>query len=252
MAHAVTAEYPYTPTGEGPVLEAKVQRLLIWLGPLMLVLWLVAFAASGFLPPHRPSATSAQITQLYNDHPTMIRVMMVITMAASALLVPWCVAIAGQIRRIPGAKALATTQMISCSLLSLEFIYPVGIWMTTAFRSDDRPIDITRAFNDMGWILFVLVIWSVWVQMLAIAAAVLLDKHPEPVLPRWVGYLSLWVALIIIPAGLVLFFKTGPWAWNGVVGFWIPLTALVTWMLSMTWTVHQALNKQIAQGAGPE
>ena len=234
------------------VLEAKVQRILIWTGPLMLALWLASFIAAGYLPPHRPSATSQQITDLYNANPTMIKAMMVITMAASALLVPWCIAIAGQIRRIPGAKALATTQMISCSLLSLEFIYPVGIWMATAFRSDDRPIDITRALNDLGWVLFVLVIWSVWVQMLAIAAAVLMDHRPEPILPRWVGYLSLWVAVIIIPAGLILFFKTGPWAWNGLVGFWIPFFALVTWILAMTWTVHVAISKQIAEGTGPE
>ncbi len=232
-------------------LEAKVQRVLIWLGPLMLVLWLVAFALSGFLPPHRPSATSDEIAKLYNDHPTMIRLMMVVTMAASALLVPWCIAIAGQIKRIPGAKALATTQMISCSLLSLEFIYPVGIWMANSFRADDRPADITRALNDLGWILFVLVIWSVWIQMLAIAAAVFIDRTPQPILPRWVGWLSLWVSFIIIPAGLVLFFKTGPFAWNGLFGFWIPLTALVTWMLGMTWTVHVALTKQIAEGTDP-
>jgi hypothetical protein len=123
--------------------------------------------------------------------------------------------------------------------------------MASAFRSDDRPADLTRALNDVGWTLFVLVIWSLWVQMLAIAAAVLIDNRPEPILPRCVGYLSLRAAILVIPAGLILFFKTGPWAWNGLVGFFIPLTALVTWMLSMTWTVHQALNKQIAEGTGP-
>ncbi|MCV7102837.1 hypothetical protein [Mycobacterium palustre] len=234
------------------VREAKVQRVLIWTGPIMLVLFLVSFWLAGFLPPHRPSAASDQIAGLYNAHPTMIRVNLVITMAACALWVPWGVAIAGQIRRIPGGKALATTQMLSCTLFSLEFICPVGIWMATAFRSDDRPVDVTRALNDVGWILFVLVIWSVEVQMFCIAAAVLMDTQPDPILPRWVGYLSIWAAILIIPAGLILFFKTGPWAWNGIVGFFIPLTGLVAWLLSMTWTVHKALTQQIAEGTGPE
>ena len=232
-------------------LEGKVQRVLIWLGPLMLLLWLGAFLAAGYLPPHDPSDSSEQIANLYLDHPSLTKVMLVITMAASALLVPWCIAISGQIKRIPGAKALATVQMVSCSLLSLEFIYPVGMWMSISFRAEDRPVDITRALNDMAWILFVLVIWSVWVQMIAIAAAVLLDRRAEPILPRWIAYLTLWVSILIIPAGLVLFFQDGPWAWNGVIGFYIPLTALVIWMLSMTWTVHVALTKQIADGAEP-
>jgi hypothetical protein len=241
-----------SPVDSAAVREARVQQVLIWTGPLMMVLFLVSFWLGGFLPPHRPSATSGQIADLYNAHPTMIRVNLVVTMAACALWVPWGVAIAGQIRRIPGAKALATTQMLSCALFSLEFIFPVGIWMGTAFRSDDRPIDVTRALNDVGWILFVLVIWSVEVQMFCIAAAVLMDNRPAPILPRWVGYLSLWAAILIIPAGLILFFKTGPWAWNGIVGFFVPLTGLVAWLLSMTWTVHKALAKQIAEGTGPE
>ena len=80
--------------------------------------------------------------QVYDTRPSMIRAMFVATMAACALWVLWDVAIAGQIRRIPGAKALATTQMVCCGLFSLEFIDPVGIWMAASLRSDDRPIDV--------------------------------------------------------------------------------------------------------------
>ncbi len=64
-------------------------------------------------------------------------------------------------------------------------------------------------------------------------------------LPRWLGYLNLWVAMLIIPAGLVLFFKHGPFAWNGVVGLYIPLVAFAIWILSMTITIHQNLSRQI-------
>lgn len=247
---------PMTPVEEAR-LEGRVQRVLIWLGPLMLLLWLASFTFAGYLPPHDPSDTARDVQDRYFDHPDLTKFMLVVTMAASALLVPWCIAISGQIKRIPGAKALATTQMVSCSLLSLEFIYPVGMWMAVSFRADDRggpgvAEEITRSLNDMGWILFVLVIWSVWVQMVAICAAVLMQRRGFEVLPRWVGYLSGWVSIIIIPAGTVLFFKDGPWAWNGVIGFWIPLSALVTWILAMTWTVHVALTRQIQEGTAPE
>jgi len=44
----------------------------------------------------------------------------------------------------------------------------------------------------------------------------------------------------------VLFFKHGPFAWNGVVGLYIPLAAFVIWMISMTITIHQNLSRQIA------
>jgi hypothetical protein len=232
--------------------EAKVQRVLIWAGPAMVVLWVGAFVLlAGFIPPHDPEDTAAEIVSLYKDDLDAIKLGMVISMFGSALLVPWAVAISGQLKRIDGARALATVQMVSCALLSLEFLTPIGVWMAAAFRVDDQLPEVTRALNDVGWILFVTVIWSVWVQLVAIGWAILLDRRDDPVLPRWTGYLNLWVALIIVPAGLVLFFKDGPFAWNGLIGFFIPLAAFCVWIATMTFFVHRALTRQIAEGTEP-
>jgi hypothetical protein len=228
-------------------MEARVQRILIWTGPAMIVLWLGAFLfVAGYIPPSAPNASAADIVALYKSHANAIKVGMVISMAGSALLVPWAAAISGQLKRIDGAKALADTQMVSCGLLSLEFITPIGIWMAASFRYDDRAADVTRTLHDVGWILFMTVIWSLWVQLIAIAVAILIDRRGEPVLPHWLGYLSVWVALLIIPAGLVLFFKQGPFAWTGIVGLYIPLAALVIWVLSLTVTIHRNLSREIA------
>lgn len=233
-------------------MEARVQRFMIWCGPGMIALWLGAFLwIAGFIPPSDPTASAEHIVRLYADNTIGIRIGMVISMLGSALLVPYAIAISGQLKRIDGAKALADTQMVSCALLSLEFITPIGVWMAAAYRFDDRAADVTRALHDMGWILFMTVIWSLWVQLIAIGAAVLIDRKPVPVFPRWVGYLNLWVALLIIPAGTVLFVKTGPFAWNGAIGLYVPLTVFVIWISSMTWAVHRNLTRQIAAGEEP-
>lgn len=233
-------------------MEARVQRVLVWSGPAMVVLWVAAFVfIAGFFPPSEPSASADQIVDLYADHTGMIKLGMVISMAASALLVPWAVALSGQLKRIDGARALADVQMVSCALLSLEFITPIGVWMAAAFRFDGRAPDVTLAMHDLGWILFMTVIWSLEVQLLAIGAAILIDRRETPVLPRSLGYLSLWVALLIIPAGLVLYFKDGPFAWNGIVGLYIPLTAFTIWVFALTVAVHRALTVQIAEGTEP-
>jgi hypothetical protein len=232
-------------------MEARVQRVLIWAGPAMIALWLGAFLfIAGFIPPSAPTASAADIVALYRGHTNAIKLGMVISMAGSALLVPWAVAISGQLKRIEGAKALADTQMVSCALLSLEFITPIAVWMAASFRYDGRAADVTQALHDLGWILFVTVIWSLWVQLIAIAAAILIDRGAEPVLPHWLGYLNLWVAFLIIPAGLVLFFKQGPFAWNGLVGIYIPLVGFVVWILSMTVTIHRKLSQEIAATSG--
>ena len=233
-------------------MEARIQRVLAWSGPAMLFLWLGAFLfIAGFIPPSEPAASADRIVQLYAENTAGIRVGMVITMLGSALLVPFAVAISGQLKRIDGSKALADTQMVSCALLSLEFITPVAIWMAVAYRFDDRLADVTRAMHDMGWILFMTVIWSLWVQLVAIGTAILIDRRPEPVFPRWIAYLNFWVAFLIIPAGLVLFFKGGPFAWNGIVGLYVPLAAFVIWIACMTWAMHRNLTLQIGEGTEP-
>jgi len=227
-------------------MEARVQRVLILAGPAMIILWLGAFLfIAGYIPPSAPTASAADIVALYKGHTNAIKLGMVISMAGSALLVPWAVAISGQLKRVDGAKALADTQMVSCALLSLEFITPIAVWMAASYRYDDRAADVTRALHDLGWILFMTVIWSLWVQLIAVAAAILIDRRDEPVLPHWLGYLSLWVAFLIIPAGLVLFFKQGPFAWTGLVGLYIPLTGFVVWILSVTITIHRNLSREI-------
>jgi len=232
--------------------EARVQRVLVWSGPAMVVLWVAAFVfIAGFFPPSAPSASADQIVDLYAERTGLIKLGMVISMAASALLVPWAVAISGQLKRIDGARALADVQMVSCALLSLEFITPIGVWMAASFRFDGRAPDVTLAMHDLGWILFMTVIWSLEVQLLAIGAAILIDRRETPVLPRALGYLSLWVAVLIIPAGLVLYFKDGPFAWNGIVGLYIPLAAFTIWVFALTIGVHRALTAQIVEGSEP-
>src|SRR5690606_7195551 len=110
-----------------------------------------------FIPPSNPAASAEQIVALYAGNTAGIRVGMVISMLGSALLVPYAVAISGQLKRIDGAKALADTQMVSCALLSLEFITPIAVWMAVSYRFDDRAADTTRALHDLGWILFMTV-----------------------------------------------------------------------------------------------
>lgn len=233
-------------------MEAKIQRLLVWTGPMMMFLWIGAFLLiAGFIPPSDPLMSADQIVDFYSNNPTGIRLGLVVSMLGSALLVPFSIAISGQLKRINGARALADTQMISCALLSLEFITPIAVWMAAAYRFDDRAADITRAMHDLGWILFMTVIWSLWVQLISIGVAVLIDKKPVPTFPRWIAFLNFWLAIIIIPAGTVLFFKNGPFAWDGIFGFYLPLAGYVAWFICMTWAMLRNLSKQVEEGSEP-
>jgi len=231
------------------VLELKVQRGLVWSGPAMIGILLVGFGfIAGYIPPQPPTLPPETLVGVYAEDVNAIKVGMVLSMLASALLVPWGVAISGQLKQIDGAKALADVQMASCALVSLEFITPIGVWMAASYRADETLPQVTRAFHDLGWLLFMTVIWSFWVQLVCIAVAVLLDRRERPILPRWIGYLNLWVAVLITPGAIVLFFKSGPFAWNGIVGFFCPLAGFILWFCPMAVVMHKNLTRQIAEG----
>jgi hypothetical protein len=83
--------------------------------------------------------------------------------------------------------------------------------------------------------------------MLAIGVAILTDEREEPVFPRWAGYLNLWVALLLAPAGIVVFFKHGAFAWNGLIGFFCPLFAYCVWSITMFVLVRRAIEQEAAE-----
>src|SRR5581483_11906283 len=57
--------------------------------------------------------------------------------------------------------------------------------------------------------------------------------------------------VLIIPAGIVHLFTSGPLAWNGIMGFFCPLVAYSVRIISMTVVVHTRLSHQMAEGSEP-
>lgn len=226
-------------------MNRNVQLACAWSGLVMVVIWVVSFIVlAGFIPPPSPQSGQQAILRMFTDHAVEIRIGLILTMFASALLVAWAAVIAVQMARIEGKRpVLAIIQVAQASLLSLEFIIPVMVWQTAAYRPSPARIQLVYMLNDMGWLMFVGVISSAVLQCLALGIAILIDKREQPIFPRWSGYLSIWTATLLAPAGVVPLFKDGLFAWNGLLGFWIPLTIFCIWVTSMTWVLIRAINR---------
>jgi hypothetical protein len=169
-----------------------------------------------------------------------------LTMFASALLVPFAAVISAQMRRIEGPRAvLAPTQLVSGGLLALEFILPLMVWQTAAYRPDIGPV-LIRMLNDMGWLMFVGVISSAVVEFGCIGVVILADQRQTDVCPRWAGYFNIWVALLVAPAGVVPLFKSGPFAWNGAFAFFLPMIVFATWAGVMVVLLRRAIGQEDA------
>jgi hypothetical protein len=130
------------------------------------------------------------------------------------------------------------------SLVRVVFLFlPFLIMSATAYRPQRAP-EITQGMNDIAWFVLVMDFVPFCVQYLAIAIAVFADRSPEPVFPRWVAYLNLWVVVLFIPTGVITFFKTGPLTYGGILGFCIPLAVFAVWLIAMPYAVCRHLQRE--------
>jgi hypothetical protein len=50
-----------------------------------------------------------------------------------------------------------------------------------------------------------------------------------------------------VPACLLTFFKTGPFAWNGLLAFWVPATVFGLWFWVVGFAVIKAIKTNIVE-----
>lgn len=227
-------------------MNTRSQLLCAWSGILFTFLFMIGFwPVSHFVPPHHPTASAADIAAIYQQNTSLIRLGLLLMMTSSGFMSPFIAAISIQMKRMEGSPHILTyTQLSSGTVGVLFLILPCVIWTVAAFRPE-RDADLILLLNDLGWFVFLMPFTSFIVQNFAIGFAILGDKSAAPVFPRWVGFFTLWTAVLFIPGGLITFFKTGPFAWNGLFAFWIPLNVFFGWYL----VIFAYMRKGIIQQA---
>jgi hypothetical protein len=57
---------------------------------------------------------------------------------------------------------------------------------------------------------------------------------------------NLYCGMGLMVGILIPFFKHGPFAWNGVLGFWVVATDFFIWVFVMYFTTLKAVNADVA------
>lgn len=222
----------------------KTQLLCLWSGPVAILLFLVGMGPlAGLLPPPSPNMTAVEVQELYQDNTDLKRIGFVVIMIAGAMTGPWAAAVATQMKRIEGQHSPLTYTQLGLGMINiLLFVFPVLVMQVAAFRPDRDP-EFLLLIQDLAWLPFVGAFATPLFQCLAIAVVCFRDPEAK-VFPRWLGYLNLWVAFLMLPAALIYFFKTGPFAWNGAFCFWLPLGCYALWFAVMTVMCRKAILRQ--------
>jgi hypothetical protein len=231
----------------------KAQLICAWCGPLCALLFALGAVFLGrFIPPLvAPGDSAHEVARKFAEHTDQIRIGALVTIISMSLVGPWGVSIAAQIRRTEGGFPILTYVQIICVAVGTTVVVLMSMfWACAAFRPGVYSDETVMVLNDIAYFLF-LFTWapfSIWA--LAVALAIFLDPNERPVYPRYVAYTSLWVAVLFVPAGLMAFFKTGPFAWNGLMALYIPVGIFFVWLAVLTTETLKNINRGHAHDPG--
>ena len=201
----------------------------------------------GLLPPMSPSLTAQQVAAFWSTDTGLKRCGLVVMLAGAGLQVPFGALVAIRIKQMEGRyPVLAYIQLVGTALSVVAIIMPTFAFAAASFRPERDP-QITQALNDLGWLPFVMNWPAATIQCLAIGFAVF--GAERSVWPRWFGYWNVWCSFILAAGGLVVLFKDGVFAWNGLLAFWLAAAFFGTWFLMLTWQLLATIDT--TQGPQP-
>lgn len=206
---------------------------------------------AGFVPPPSPSDSAEEIARMFDENRTGIQVGMIICFSGCALFLLWWAAIAVQVKRIEGRFAPFTYVIVAgAACFVIEFLFPLTFWANAAFRPEASAESVQR-LNDLAWIPFLGLVSTAVVQNFVFGIAILQDKRPDPIFPRWMAYYTFWSAILFLPGGLIIAFKDGPLAWDGIISFWMVFVVFSTWVIVATVMTIRAIKRQATDPPDP-
>ena len=222
-------------------LSEQTQAFGAWSGLVYLCLMVVGFwLIAGLFPPLSPTASADDIAGVYEQEHMRIRFGMLLIMLASAFYVPFTAVLAKLVMRVENRVGILTiSQVMGGAGNVLLTFYPAVWWLSISYRPERRS-DLTMMLNDAIWLQLVGGLMPFVPVLVSLAVAGFIDKNNPRLLPRSYAVLTIVVLLLLLPSQLIFFFKSGPFAWDGVLAFWLQAVAMSTWILVTAGLVKKA------------
>ena len=219
--------------------SAIVMALMIFVG---------SFVLTGWLPPPSPGLTPDELTKIFSPDNVLMRIGVLSMCFFAPLFVAFAAVIATQLKRIEGPHhVMANLQFVSAAAGLCLFLVPGFIWLAISYRAGINP-ELIMVLNDLAWFMFLAGASPTILQWTCIGLAVIGDKSAHPIYPRWFAYLNFWLALGAVAGQVIPFVKSGPFAYNGLFGFWMVAAVFFIWVSCTYWYTLKAIRKQADAG----
>ena len=231
-------------------MNIKAQRFCAWSIVPFVVTYIIGFVViARFVPPTSPMMKGAELAAFYENNRLGIQIGQLIGLISSAFVLVWPGAISAQMARVEKGQfpMLSLMQYGAALVLAMLFMLCSLIWSIAAYRPDLSAENL-RMLHDSGWLIFVMGYPEYIVQLVCIGVVGLSDRRAQPFLPNWACYATFVTAFAGIGGGFSTFVKSGVFAWDGLLGFWVPVAFFLIWLVFiMLPFLLQAIAREAAE-----
>ena len=230
------------------MIDRKAAELVCaWSGPAFTTLFALGGALIGRMIPTflHPSEPAYQFVSRIDARLTEVQVGAFIMMLSVCLMAPWGAGMAARFRRREGDfPALSYAQLCCVAAGTAIAMMMAFFWAIMGFRTAEYGANLVQYSADLAYFmpLFSWPIFSFWCWLVGLA--IVLDSGPNPDYPQWLGWFNFWAGFTYIPGGLILFFKKGAFAWDGVLGLYMPFVVFFIWILVMSFATIAAIKRE--------
>lgn len=217
------------------------QWIAFWIVPFFFTLFGIVFVPlSWMMPPRSPSSSSSQIVDFMQSHNLLIACAILTLSFGLAPLTNAVYLI--QIKRMSVSPVLRYSVMVgSMTGAIVGMLFPMFCFGLGAFRAGYDPSTLAMLF-DFGYLAYIGSLGCFCVMWTAFGLAIILDKNN--ILPKWLGYYTVWQYVTELMAAPVWIAKSGPFAWNGLMTFWFAIVLYVSWQIIVYICIYRAIKKQ--------
>lgn len=182
---------------------------------------LVFFVLTRAQPPPKPSWDAPRVAQWFDDNHYGLLIGFGLIFLVTGMTTAQNALIAYSMRRMSVSRAFAYSYIVIYSLSAVPGMLLLCIVLTVGAMRPDRDPVVMHWLYDFAFLSFIGTMGVFLVGSLVWMIAILIDKNR--VLPKWFGYLNLANALTEVVVSPSWIFKTGVFAWNGVITWWIQM-----------------------------
>lgn len=203
---------------------------------------LIFFLLAKLMPPPSPALTPEQVVAFIQLNSTHLKIAIVLLALVLGFASMSSGLIVVQMKRMSVSPVYAYSYLAVLGVAALPGCLFCGFMFALAAFRPERDPQLVALLYDMGLLSFVGSLGCFIIQYLVFAIAILRDRNG--IFPKWLAYMSIWGIVTELVAAPIWIFRSGPYAWNGSISFYLGTVIFVVWEILMVARLWKAIQQQ--------